>query len=73
MEATLMVCTHHTRHAPYVGASTPLRTENDFWGSILPCLDVVCKMMPDPASVTQIGDLDGDYTGVNFTLYRRAW
>lgn len=50
----------HARHAPDVGGSAPLCTQDDLWRAILPGLDVVCEMVVHPAGIAEIGNLDGD-------------
>jgi hypothetical protein len=51
---------YHCGHTPNVGAGAPFAAEYDFWGAILPGLDVVCKVVSDPTRVSEIGNLDGD-------------
>lgn len=51
---------HHARHAPNVSTRPPLCTKNDLWRPVLPCLDIVCKVMANPAGVSQISNLDGN-------------
>ena len=50
---------YHAGHTPDIGTRTPLGTENDFWRAVLSRLDVVGKVMPDPAGVAKISNLDG--------------
>jgi hypothetical protein len=51
---------YHGGHTPYVCTSTPFAAQDDFGRAVLSRLDVVCKMMPDPAGVAKIGNLDRD-------------
>ena len=52
--------TYHASHTPDVSTRSPFGTQDDFGGSILPRLDIVGEMMSNPASVTEIGNLDRD-------------
>ena len=52
--------TDHARHTPNICTRTPFGAQNDFRGTILPGLDVIGKVMTDPASVAQISNLDRD-------------
>ena len=52
--------TYHGGHTPNIGTGAPFAAQDDFWGSILSRLDVVCEVVPDPAGVSKIGDLNGD-------------
>ena len=51
--------TYHGCHAPDVGAGPPFGAENNFWGTVLSGLDVVCEVMTDPAGVPEICYFDG--------------
>jgi len=52
--------TYHAGHTPHVRTGTPLGTQDDLRRAILPGLDVVGEVVPDPTRVAQVGDLDGD-------------
>lgn len=60
--------TYHARHTPYIRARTPLGPENDFGRAILSCLDVVGKVVANPAGVPQISDLDRDNIAFQFVF-----
>jgi hypothetical protein len=51
---------YHGSHAPDVGACTPLGAKNDLGRTILPCLDVVCEMVADPTSISEVRNLHRD-------------
>lgn len=51
---------YHSCHTPYISASTPFGTQNHFGRSILSRLNVVGKVVVDPASIAQICNLDAD-------------
>jgi len=52
--------TYHRGHTPNIRTRTPLGAEYHFGGSILPSLDIICKVVADPASIAQVGNLDAD-------------
>jgi hypothetical protein len=43
---------YHGCHTPNIGTGTPFCTQNDFRGTVLSCLDVVCEMVARPTCVT---------------------
>lgn len=49
--------TYHGGHAPNIGTGAPFAAQDDFWGSILSRLDVVCEVVPDPTGVSEISNL----------------
>lgn len=51
---------YHGRHAPHVGTRSPLSTEDNLGGPVLPRLDVVREVVVNPARVTKIGNLHAD-------------
>lgn len=50
---------YHSCHAPDISACAPFGAQNDFRRAILSSLYVVGKVMPYPACISQVGDLDG--------------
>ena len=52
------VKTYHSRHAPDIGTRAPFGAEDDFWGSVLSGLDIVCEVVAHPARIAQICNLD---------------
>ena len=49
--------TYHGGHTPNIGTGAPFAAQDDFWGSILSRLDVVCEVVVNPTRVAQIGNL----------------
>lgn len=50
--------TYHSSHTPDIRTGTPLRPKDYLWRAVLSCLNVICKVVSNPACITQIGDLD---------------
>ena len=49
--------TYHGSHTPNIGTGAPFAAQDDFWGSILSRLDVVCEVVPDPTGIPEIRNL----------------
>ena len=58
--------TYHACHTPYIGASAPFGSQNDFGRAILSSLNIIGEVMANPARITQVGDLDGDNVAFRF-------
>lgn len=57
-EMEILESTYHSSHTPDVRTGTPLRPKDYLWRTVLSCLNVICKVVSNPACITQIGDLD---------------
>lgn len=51
---------HHCSHAPDIGTGAPFRAQDHLGRPILPSLDIIRKVVINPARVTQVGNLDAN-------------
>lgn len=61
---------YHARHTPHVRAGAPFGAKYNLRRAVLPRLDVIGEVVPNPACVTQVSNLDGNNAGVNLFFKR---